>query len=150
MEFVGTPENIIGKRIVPCDNNSICNYMKRRCPFNQPTVMFRKQAVIDAGNYQHWFWNEDYYLWIRMMLNNCKMANLPDVLVKMRTGRDQYARRGGLKYFRSEEKLQRYMLKKKVISLFQYLYNVTGRFVIQVIMPNKLRGLIFRLLFRKH
>ena len=98
-EFIETPSNIVGKREVPCDNESIYNYMRSRCALNHPTVMFRKEAVLDAGNYQDWFWNEDYFMWIRMMERGCVFANLPDVLVNMRSGLDQYGRRGGKKYF---------------------------------------------------
>ena len=148
-EFIGTPDNIIGQRIVPLSHSDIYNYMKSRCAFNQVTVMFKKEAVISVGNYQDWFWNEDYYLWVRMMLHRCKFANLPDVLVNVRSGSDQYARRGSMKYFKSEEGIQRYMLQHHLISLPRYLYNVMGRFVIQVLMPNWLRGFVFRTLFRK-
>lgn len=148
-EFVGTPDNIVGKRIVPTNDDDIRNYMKGRCPFNHMTVMFRKQAVLDAGNYQHWFWNEDYYLWIRMMLHGCRFANLPDVLVNVRSGLGQYARRGGKKYFKSEVGIQRLMLDNMIISWPRYVYNVFGRWCIQVAMPNWLRGFVFRTLFRK-
>jgi len=148
-EFIDAPDNIVGKREVPCSNEAIYQYMRSRCALNHPTVMFKKKSVLDAGNYKDWFWNEDYYMWIRMMENGCVFANLPDVLVNMRSGLDQYGRRGGMKYFKSEEGIQRYMLQHHLISFPRYLYNVTGRFVIQVLMPNWLRGFVFRTLFRK-
>jgi len=148
-EFIDKPENIIGQRMVPLSHNEIYNYMKSRCGLNHVTVMFRKQAVLDAGNYQDWFWNEDYYLWVRMMLKGCKFANLPDVLVNVRSGLDQYSRRGGMKYFKSEAGIQRLMLDNKIISWPRYAYNVFGRWCIQVAMPNWLRGFVFRTLFRK-
>lgn len=149
VEFIDTPDNIIGQRVVPLSHDDIYNYMKSRCAFNHVTVMFKKEAVISVGNYQDWFWNEDYYLWVRMMLHGCKFANLPDVLVNVRSGIGQYARRGSMKYFKSEEGIQRYMLQHHLTSLPRYLYNVTGRFVIQVLMPNWLRGFVFRTFFRK-
>lgn len=148
-EFVDSSDNIVGQRIVPTSNEEIYKYMKSRCAFNHMTVMFRKQAVLAAGNYQDWFWNEDYYLWIRMMLYGCKFANLPDVLVNVRSGLDQYARRGGMKYFKSEVGIQRLMLDNKLISWSRYVYNVFVRWCIQVAMPNWLRGFVFRTLFRK-
>ena len=117
-EFVGTPDNIIGKRIVPCSNSEIYRYMKTRCALNHVTVMFRKQAVLNAGNYLDWFWNEDYYLWVRMMISKCRFANLPEVLVNVRSGEEQYARRGGIKYFKSEVGIQRYMLDNQIINFF--------------------------------
>ena len=68
-EFSGEIENVITKRIVPTLDLQIKQYMKKRCPFNQMTVMFRKSKVQDAGGYLDWYCDEDYYLWIRMALN---------------------------------------------------------------------------------
>ena len=147
-EFIDTPENIIGQRTVPLSHYEIYNYMKKRCGLNHVTVMFKKSSVVAVGNYQDWFWNEDYYLWVRMMLHGCKFANLPDVLVNVRSGLDQYSRRGGNKYFKSEAGIQKVMLQHKIISFPRYALNIIIRFVVQVLMPNWLRGFVFRTLFR--
>ena len=148
-EFIDIPENIIGKRVVPCTNDEIYDYMKSRCALNHVTVMFRREAVLKTGNYQDWFWNEDYYLWVRMMMVKCKFANVPEVLVNVRSGADQYARRGGMKYFNSEALLQKYMLEHKVISLPKCLYNIAIRWAVQVAMPNSFRGWVFKTFARK-
>lgn len=148
-EFINNDRNIIGQRLVPGTHKEISDRLKYRCPFNHMTVMFKKGAVVNAGNYQSWHFNEDYYLWIRMALAGCHFANLPDTLVNVRVGKDMYARRGGWKYFKSEKGLQDYMYNKNLISLPIYIFNVSVRFVVQVAMPNKLRGFIFQKLFRK-
>ena len=113
------------------------------------TVAFRRESVLRSGNYQEWYYNEDYYLWIRMALAGCKFANIPDNLVNVRVGKEMYKRRGGWRYFKSEARLQRYMLNHGIISLPRYCFNTFGRFAVQVAMPNKLRGFIFQKLFRK-
>ena len=148
-EFIGSSANIVGRREVPLDNSSIYDFMKNRCALNHVTVMFRKEAVLKAGNYQDWFWNEDYYLWIRMMINHCKFANVPDVLVNVRSGTDQYARRGGRKYYESEKGIKKLQYDKKMISRAEYHFFVAQRYIIQVLMPNWLRGWVFRTLARK-
>lgn len=148
-EFIGDPDNKVGKRIVPNHNQDIYDYLKYRCPFNLVTVMFRKQAVIDVGGFIDWYCEEDYYLWIRMALNNASFANLSDDLVNVRVGKEMYARRGGMRYFKSEARLQKYMFKKGIISCGQLVYNITIRFILQVCMPNKLRGIIFKSFARK-
>lgn len=148
-EFIDEERNIVGKRTVPCDDNDIRTYMKSRCPFNHMTVALRRPEVLRAGNYQPWFWNEDYYLWIRMMLVGCKFANLPETLVHVRVGKDMYARRGGIKYFKSEAKIQKYMLDNQIISFSRYVFNVLARLVVQVLTPNWIRGILFQKLFRK-
>ena len=143
-EFIGTPENCVGKRIVPDDDAAIKAYMKKRCPMNQMTVMFRKAAVQEAGGYQDWYCDEDYYLWIRMALAGKQFANVPENLVNVRVGKEMYQRRGGWKYFKSEAKLQGFMLNKGMIGLLRFVINVAQRLVLQVLMPNKLRGWVFQ------
>lgn len=148
-EFIGSSDNIVGTRVVPCTNEEIYEYMKNRCALNHVTVMFRKNAVLKAGNYQDWFWNEDYYLWIRMMISNCQFANLPETLVNVRSGADQYARRGGRKYYESEKGIKKLQLDNKMISNLEYYYFVAQRYIIQILMPNWLRGWVFRTFARK-
>lgn len=143
-EFIGTQDNCVGKRIVPEINAEIKAYMKKRCPMNQMTVMFRKEAVQKAGGYLDWYCDEDYYLWIRMALSGCLFANVPEKLVNVRVGEEMYQRRGGWKYFCSEAKLQGFMLEKGMIGIPRYILNVAQRLVLQVLMPNKLRGFIFQ------
>ena len=99
---------------------------------------------MNSGNYQDWFWNEDYYLWIRMFLAECKFANLPNILVNVRVGKDMYARRGGMRYFKSEVRLQKYMLDNSIINSKVFLVNVLVRFMVQLLLPNKVRGWFFQ------
>lgn len=148
-EFIGEENNIVGKRSVPLSNESIREYMKTRCAMNHVSVMYKKKAVESAGGYQDWFWNEDYYLWIRMWLNGAVFANTGRVLVNVRVGKEMYQRRGGSKYFESEKGLQDYMLKNKMINHLTYIKNVAKRLIIQKLMPNKLRGWVFRTFARK-
>lgn len=148
-EFINTPDNVIAYRNVPTTDSEIKTYMKKRCPFNQMTVMFKKSAVQCAGGYLDWYCDEDYYLWIRMAQNNCKMLNIGTVLVNVRVGKEMYNRRGGKKYFKSEAKLQKYMLDHKIIGFWTYFTNVTKRFIVQRLLPNKIRGWVFRKFARK-
>ena len=143
-EFIGEEANVVAYRNVPTSSDEIAAYMKKRCPLNHVSVMYKKSAVLQAGNYLDLFWNEDYYLWIRMAEQGCVMANTGTVLVNVRTGEDMYKRRGGKKYFQSERFLQKYMLKKKMIGKFTYCENIAKRFIVQRLMPNCLRGWVFR------
>ena len=143
-EFIQNENNIIGFRNVPTSNKDIRKFIKKRCPFNHMTVMFKKDSVIKCGGYLDFYFNEDYYLWIRMLLNNSIFSNLPVVLVNVRTGIEQYQRRGGLKYYKSEKKLQKMMLKNGIISCPLFLCNCMKRFIVQVLLPPKLRGYLLR------
>lgn len=149
-EFIDCEKNIIGKRAVPYKNDEILMWLKKRCPFNHMSVTALRSRVLKVGNYIDWHFNEDYYLWIRMAEVGCGFANLPDTLVNVRVGKDMYARRGGWRYFKSEKGLQDYMLRKQIIGLPRYLFNVTIRFGVQVLLPNKIRAFVFKTIFRNH
>ena len=148
-EFIDDPSQPVGERIVALEDKDIKEYMKKRCPMNQVTVMFKKSMVDSVGGYVDWYCDEDYYLWLRMALADMKFANLPDILVNVRVGKDMYARRGGWKYFASERKLQKFMRSKKIIGFGTYFMNVSKRFIVQVLMPNKLRSWAFKKFARK-
>ena len=137
-----------GSRWVPQNDAEIKSYMKKRCPMNQVTVMFRKKDVEEAGGYIDWYCEEDYYLWIRLALAGKNFGNIPENLVNVRVGEEMYQRRGGIRYFRSEARLQRYMLKERLISIPRYCLNVGERLVLQVLLPNRVRGWAFRKLAR--
>lgn len=147
-EFIGNESNIVGKRVVPQTDSDIREYMKTRCAMNHVTVMFKKTAVQAAGGYLDWYWNEDYYLWIRMWLNGAVFANTGTTLVNVRVGEDMYSRRGGKKYYESEVKLQKYMMDNKMITHPLYMLNCSKRFVVQKMLPNRLRGWVFRVFAR--
>lgn len=147
-EFINTVDNIVGYRNVPAEDKDIKEYIKTRCPMNQVTVMFKKDDVDLVGGYIDWYCEEDYYLWLRMYLKGMRFANIPEVLVNVRVGEEMYQRRGGMKYFKSEHKLQKFMLSNKIISMPTYIINVCKRLIVQVLLPNKLRGWVFRKLAR--
>ena len=148
-EFVDGTNELAGIRKVPLEHEQIVRYLKRRCPFNHMTVMFRKDEVLRCGGYQPWLYNEDYYLWVRMYENNCRFANLPKCLVKVRVGQEMYQRRGGKTYFQSECAIQRYMLQHHIIGIGTFLGNICIRFLVQKLFPNRVRGFIYKKFFRK-
>lgn len=143
-EFVDTPSKTIGKRKVPLNSSEIEKFLKKRNPFNHMTVMFKKNAVIEAGNYLEMNFVEDYYLWCRMYQQGCKFSNLKETLVFARVGRDMYKRRGGFGYFKSWIKLEEFKNKSRITNKFTMITTLFERFIVQVILPNSIRGLVFR------
>lgn len=148
-EFIHTTDNVVGTRIVPEKDSDIKEYLKSRCPMNLVTVMLKKSDVMKVGGYQDWYCEEDYYLWIRLALGGYKFYNIQENLVNVRVGEEMYQRRGGKKYFKSEARLQKYMLNHKLISLSKYAYNVLIRWIVQVAMPNKMRSWVFQTFARR-
>lgn len=143
-EFEDEPQCVVGYRVVPESDVDIKEYMKKRCPMNQVTVLIKKDDVLDAGGFLDWYCNEDYYLWIRLAAKGYRFANVQEPLVNVRVDSKMYGRRGGFKYFTSEAKLQAYMLSSGIIGLPRFVINVCERFVVQMLMTNKLRMWFFQ------
>ena len=148
-EFDGEPENIIAKRILPLEDAEIKKMMRGRCAVNHVTVIFKKADLMKSGNYQPFWKQEDHYLWARMMEHGCKFRNIPDVVVNVRSGRDQIARRGGLRFYKSVVRVFWYMYRHGLISFGYFLYICTVRGIVQVLMPNRLRTWVYLHLLRK-
>ena len=148
-EFDGEPENIIAKRILPLEDAEIKKMMRGRCAVNHVTVIFKKADLMKSGNYQPFWKQEDHYLWARMMEHGCKFRNIPDVVVNVRSGKDQIARRGGLRFFKSVVRVFWYMYRHGLISFGYFLYICTVRGIVQVLMPNRLRTWVYLHLLRK-
>lgn len=117
-EFKTTPDNITGIRSVPTDSQGIYNFSQKRSPFNHPTVAYRKSIIAKLGAYQHHLLMEDYNLWIRVIANGYKVANLLDTLLYMRTD-GMHGRRRGLVYIKSEWQLYKLKTDLKFQSKFQ-------------------------------
>lgn len=138
-EFSGLMTNILGSRIVPETDEEIRNFSKRRNPFNHMTVMYKKKAVLDAGNYQPLPGFEDYYLWVRMLKNGCKGYNIQKSLILARTGEDMYKRRGGIHYLVPGLKARKQIYKAGLGSLPDFVFVSLVHICISL-MPNGLRG----------
>lgn len=147
-EFMDYPDPHISYKRVKTENEEIRKQLKYRNPIAHPSVMFKKNDVIIAGNYKHWIFNEDYYLWIRMVQHGFTFKNINEPLVKMRVNNETYLRRGGWDYYITQRDLFGYMLKNNLINEFEYLFNNIISFGTRVLMTNKMRKFVYVRLLR--
>lgn len=108
-EFSESDKTVNTQRIVLSTKYKIKKFAKFRSPFNHPTVIFKKKVIEQIGGYQNFKGLEDYHLWGRLMMSEFDYDNLPDTLVKMRTG--FYGRRGGAAYLKKYIQLRKYLVK---------------------------------------
>lgn len=101
-EFDREPGDMGAVRMPPLSKKDIDTWLKGRNPFNHVSVMFDRRMVEQAGGYEPFPWMEDYWLWARMIAGDCRCANVPDVLVDVRTGEGMYARRSNGAYLKSQ------------------------------------------------
>lgn len=134
-------------RKLPTSYEELLAFSKKRCPFNHPTVIYKKSVVQQAGNYQDDHLYEDYALWARIINQETKVANLPDVVLHMRAGDAMVQRRGGLKYALSETKAQFNFYKMGFLSIPELLRNLVFRFPVRLV-PNQIRVLFYKVFLR--
>ena len=142
-EFEGDKTNIVAKRRVPSKHCDIIRYQKKRDAFNHMTVMYRKKAVLKAGNYIPCPLMEDTYLWARMMMNGARCANINESLVYARIGEAMYERRGGWEYFKKYKSGREKVFNTGFISRYEYLYTISIQFLVAMV-PSNVRGYIFK------
>jgi len=143
LEFVTDTDDVIGRRIPPTDPQEIARYARVHDPFNHPTVVYRRQAVLEAGGYGHLPLMEDYDLFARMLQAGARAVNVPDPLVYYRVGATAFKRRGGTGLLRSELRLQREFRRRNFTSAAEYARNVLIRGGYRLI-PWWLRRAIYR------
>ena len=93
LEFVGSPDNIVGRHGVPLANGEIHRFAKRRDPFVHPAVMFRKSAVLQVGGYASYRKNQDTDLWLKLLGAGVECQNLPEPLLLFRFDENTYRKR---------------------------------------------------------
>lgn len=148
MEFVGTPNNIVGKRDVPLDNESIHKYNKRRDPFNHPTVMYRKSKVLKYGPYGDYRKNQDTDLWIKLLSNGCKAANCPEYLLMFRFDEGTYKKRKSWVNTKLLIEIRRNAWKSGYCSLLDYMFVSCAQLGIYI-MPEEFQKIVYTKLLRK-
>lgn len=92
-EFYDTPQNVRTSRVVPSEYKDILKFMRRRQPFNHPTVIYKKSKVIEAGGYPRLRRKEDFDLFSRMLSKGYYALNVDESLYLYRANEQNYARR---------------------------------------------------------
>lgn len=147
-EFTGDIKNVISYRLLPSSHEEIVAYSKKRNPFGHPSILFKKEVVLEAGNYQDYHLVEDYDLWIRMIEKGAICYNIEEILVYMRIDENFYKRRGGRTYLKSILAFKKEQYQKGYYSLTDYLVSA-GSHVISCLLPNSLRKFIYQKMLRK-
>lgn len=148
-EFEETPDHIIRYRIVPETQEDILYKLKFSNPMNHVTVLFQKEHVLKVGSYPDHPGFEDYHLWTKLLSEGYQFHNIPHTCCLVRADAHMLKRRDGWSYFKNTVKMEKLLRKKKLISLRQYLVNITVRFGGTVLLPHGLRKKLFSKLMRK-
>lgn len=136
---------ILRVKRMPSSDVKLYRYGKLRNPLNHMTVMFRKDAVEQVGGYQHFPLLEDYHLWSRLLAAGDRLANIPQVMVWARIGKDFSDKRGGYEYFKQYKKLRFVQFELGYTNAVEYVIGVLMSFVMTM-QPAQMRNLVYQLL----
>lgn len=147
IEFKDYKDNYISQRTVPLTQDEILSYSKKRSPFNHATSIYKRKSILKVGGYQHHLLMEDYNLWIRVLAAGYKVANLPDVVLYVRSD-GMHGRRRGWVYVKGEWQLFR--LKREL--KFQGFLPAFSLFVIRSsvrLLPASLLQKVYNLIRKR-
>ncbi len=139
VEFENDLDDVVAIHKVPETSDEIDKFMRRRCALLHPTVMYKKSAVLAAGNYRNVLLYEDYDLFMRMVCeNHCKCYNIQENLYFIRINANFFKRRGGFKYMKTAIKFKNMQRKKGYMSFKDFIISAGGQAFV-CLMPNKMR-----------
>lgn len=135
-------------KTMPIGAEAIRSYARFRNPLNHMTVMFRKESILEAGNYRHYPFLEDYDLWSRVLAFGYQLDNLPEVLVRVRVGNELYGRRGGLDYCKRYLGLRKEQNDLGITTGLEYLIACAITIAV-TILPSGARKQVYQKVLRK-
>lgn len=109
----------LSNRILPLHHEEIVAFAKMRSPISHPACIFRKSVILAVGGYAN-LYPEDHLLWVRVLQARHKLANIPQVLLRMRTGEDFITRRGYI-FLKGELASYRMMYQSGFLTLGQFI-----------------------------
>lgn len=142
-----TGEDIAVKK-TPAGNEAIRKYAKRRNPFNNQTLVYKKSFVDKIGGYSTVRRCEDYEFVVRMLAAGAVGKNIPKVLVKYRVTPGNYDRRRNWANTRSFIAVRWKIHRSGFSSLIDFLIPSAAQLVM-FLLPGSLTGKIYKKLLRK-
>lgn len=136
--FMCCMDNVIAIKTRPENHEEIIKLAHRRSPICHAGTVFRKSALLKAGNYQHCKLYEDYHLVARLIMSGAKFYNMQEVLYYVRTTPEQMNRRSGWDYLKTELSFFKEFRKMGFFTVKDYLINCSIRIMVRL-MPNTFR-----------
>ena len=149
IEFMDDLNNEISRRIVPLEHADIVKYARRRMPFNNQTVMYRKHKVMEAGGYSLLRRCEDYDLYVRMLSNNCLARNIDDYLVWYRLTDNAFERRGTWEQLKGFTQVRWKMYRQGFSGPFDFFLPCCAQLMI-TLAPYKLKRYFYTRILRQN
>lgn len=143
-EFEDDYKSPFRTKSVPCNIGEIRKYSRRRNPFNHSTVMFKKSAILAAGNYSEMCTNQDVELWVRLLNSGYIGYNIPESLVLFRFDKNTYKRRKKWTNIKLLIEVWKGFQKNRYCSISDYLFVYWSQIAIYI-MPSFILKWLYRI-----
>lgn len=148
-EFKSDDNTPLGVRQPPTEHDEIVEFAKRRAPFNNQTLVYKKSFAEAIGGYSNELLRcEDYDFMVRMLMAGAKSANIPEVLVRYRVNKDNLKRRRNWKNTKCFFAVRKKIYKMGFSSFWDYLLPCAGQLVF-FLTPSFITGAIYKFMLRK-
>lgn len=148
-EFKSADNTAIGVRQTPTTHEEIMKFAKRRAPFNNQTLVYKKEYAEKIGGYSSDLIRcEDYDFMVRMLMSGAKSANIPEVLVRYRVDKNNLRRRRNWKNTKSFFAVRKKIYKMGFSGFWDYVLPCAGQLML-FITPSCITGLIYKIMLRK-
>lgn len=125
-EFSENHSVIHSSRVVPEKHDDIVQFSKKRNPFNHPTVMYKKNDVLESGGYGNFRRNQDYELFVRMLNEGYQAANINESLLLFRANEDNLKRRKSWRKTKNDLKIRYNFWKKGFVGFSDLSISAIG------------------------
>lgn len=147
-EFDDTTKEPIAIKKTPISHEEILKYARRRSPFNNQTLIYRKSFAQKVGGYTDIKRCEDYEFITKMLMAGAVGENMPEVLVRYRVTKDNYKRRKNWSNTKSFIKVRWGLYKARFSSFFDFLVPTTAQ-LLMFIMPERFTSWAYRKFLRR-
>lgn len=147
-EFDDATKEPIAIKKTPISYEEILKYARRRSPFNNQTLIYRKSFAQKVGGYTDIKRCEDYEFITKMLMAGAIGENMPEVLVRYRVTKDNYKRRKNWANTKSFIKVRRGLYKAGFSSFFDFIIPTIAQLVM-FIMPERFTSWAYRKFLRR-
>lgn len=141
--FMGDFDKVIAVKTRPEHHDEIVKLAHKRSPICHAGTVFRKSALMKAGNYQHCKLYEDYHLVARLIMSGARFYNCQEELYYVRVTPEQMNRRSGMDYLKTELAFFKEFKKMGFFSTRDYLLNSVIRIVVRL-MPGGIKQKVLK------
>lgn len=124
-------------RTVPTEREEVLRYARRRMPFSNVTIAYRRSLVLKCGGYRDLSRAEDYDMAARMLMAGANFKTLPELLVRVRVNADAFKRRKDWNHIRSLIGVRWGLYRMGFTSLWDFVV-MAGSHLVSLLMPERL------------